>query len=391
LVFIRKSSEKYFYQNVPPSALLKDMYCEKQYLLFADQVIFWKITDIPMSEQNNGADPNDPLQQHAARYDYLMDRYLAREASEPEKEELKRLTEHGFKDRFLERFDEVYHSDGQEQMPDKVRREVLTNILGETKIRPVMQWWRWAAAAIVLLGVAGWLSVRHYWSGSFLPQQYAVEQAENKMLVFRGKQFLHLPDGSSVLLNAESELSYSPVSFESGSREVKLKGEAYFDIAFDPSSAFKVKTGTVVTRVLGTAFNVNMQDEKVVVTVTRGLVEVSNDNRVLAQLKPDQQITVNTELDQFNTSVIPADEEITWKKSFLVFDNIDLEEAGRLIEEHYGVTLDFTNSELKKCRITASFLNDEDLGVTMKVLSEMVGATYSIVGNNVSINGGSCD
>jgi transmembrane sensor len=340
-----------------------------------------------MSVQNNGTDSNE----NAKRFDYLMDRYLALKASESEKEELRILTEHGFKDRLLERFDEVYYSEGPESIPDKVRREVLTNILGEAKVRRAVQWWKWAAAAVVFLSIAGWLSVSNNWWNSTLPKGYAVERQESKWLVFKGKQFLHLPDGSSVLLNEESELSYSPDSFDSGVRDVNLKGEAYFDIAYDPASAFKVKAGTVVTRVLGTAFNVNMQDEKVTVTVTRGLVEVSNDNRILAQVKPDQKITVNTELLQFNTSLIHTDEEIKWKKRYLVFDNIDLGEAGRLIEEHYGVTLSFTNPELKKCRITASFLNDEELAVTMKVLSEMMGATYSIVGKKVLLNGGSCD
>jgi transmembrane sensor len=343
-----------------------------------------------MSAHNNEGDPNDPLQRQAARYDYLMDRYLAREASDSEKEELRMLTEGGFKDRFLERFDEVYYCEVSKTIPDKVRMEVLTNILGETRLQPVGQWWKWAAA-ILILSIAGWLSVRYYWSNRVFSPEYAVEQTKNKMLVYRGKQFLHLPDGSSVLLNEQSELSYSPALFKIGSRDVILKGEAYFDIAYDSARAFRVKSGSVVTRVLGTAFNVNMKNEKVTVTVSRGLVEVSSNNRILAQVKPDQQITVNTEIQEFNTTLIHADEEIRWKKRYLVFDNIDLEEAGRLIEEHYGVTISFTNPELRKCRITASFLNDEDLGVAMKVMSEMMGASYTIVGNNVLINGGSCD
>jgi transmembrane sensor len=209
--------------------------------------------------------------------------------------------------------------------------------------------------------------------------------------VAKGKQFLTLPDGSTVLMNDSSELRYSPASFRAGSREVTLTGEAYFDIVRDPQKPFRVKTGSVVTRVLGTSFNVNMQQNKVVVTVTRGLVEVGGGDRVYARIRPDEQITVDTDTEQYNTAIVSATEEIAWKNAYLVLDNIDLEKAGQMIGDHYGVMVAFTQAEVRKCRITASFMNEENLETVLTVLTKMIGASYKIEAKKVSIEGGSCD
>jgi ferric-dicitrate binding protein FerR (iron transport regulator) len=84
------------------------------------------------------------------------------------------------------------------------------------------------------------------------------------------RQLINLPDGSKVVLNANSKLEYPP-GFSNNTREVYLDGEAYFDIAHDPGKPFIVHTGSISTRVLGTAFNINAyrSQQFVEVTVTR--------------------------------------------------------------------------------------------------------------------------
>ncbi len=321
--------------------------------------------------------------------------YLAGRASNQEKEELLQLTENDFEERFHEWLDKRYRMDGGiENLSDKARREIITNILGTApgEVKPLMRWWwGWAAAVFLALGSVLWLMIPDSSGGRKALMETVFENEESERLVIKGKQFLYLPDGSSVLMNEGSELSYSPASFEGGSREVALTGEAYFDIVHNPEKPFLVRTGPIITRVLGTAFNVNMKQTEVVVTVTRGLVEVGGGDRVYARIKPDEQITVDTETQQYNTVSLSADEEIAWKKTYLVFDNIDLEEAGKLIGDHYEVELAFTHTEAMKCRITASFLNDEDLDTVLRVISEMTGASYTIEGNKALITGGSCE
>ncbi len=348
-----------------------------------------------MSAESTGDSRNDFYQSRLERFNRLMNMYLAGEASDQEKKELQQLTEYGFKECFYEWFDEYNRTNSStESLPGKVRQEILINIIGapSEKTKPAVRWWwGWAAAALLALGSVLWFTVQDTGGEQWAAAESGVKNEDSEPLVIKGKQFLYLPDGSSVLMNEGSELSYSPVSFESGSREVTLKGEAYFDIAHNPEKPFLVRTGPITTRVLGTAFNVIMKQKEVVVTVTRGLVEVGGSDRVYAKIRPDEQITVDTETQRYNTVSLSAEDEIVWKKAYLVFDNIDLEEAGKLIGDHYGVELGFTHAEAVKCRITASFLNQEDLGTVLRVISEMIGASYTIEGNKVRITGGSCE
>ena len=55
---------------------------------------------------------------------------------------------------------------------------------------------------------------------------------------------VRLPDGSSVMLNHYSSLSY-PEKFQSDKREVELNGEAYFEVSKDPKHPFIVQTETI--------------------------------------------------------------------------------------------------------------------------------------------------
>src|SRR5690606_6204958 len=116
---------------------------------------------------------------------------------------------------------------------------------------------------------------------------------DESVVRFTKKDFIKLPDGSTVLLNDDSELSYS-LPFDDGPREVTLKGEAFFDIIHDNNKPFIVRTGNISTNVLGTAFNINARNRNVVVTVERGLVQVSDETQALSLVHPDERLTVNT-------------------------------------------------------------------------------------------------
>ena len=86
---------------------------------------------------------------------------------------------------------------------------------------------------------------------------------------------VHLPDGSTVVLNTSSRLD------DTKPREVTLIGEGYFDIQKAPGQPFLVHTGKLTTRVLGTTFNIRAYpgDKSIQITVTKGRVQVMNANR----------------------------------------------------------------------------------------------------------------
>jgi ferric-dicitrate binding protein FerR (iron transport regulator) len=82
-----------------------------------------------------------------------------------------------------------------------------------------------------------------------------------------------LPDGSTVWLNEASKLTYNK-SFGSQSRMATLEGEAFFEVARDEEKPFKVSSGGVTTKVLGTSFNIKNErkNNKVEIVVSSGKV-----------------------------------------------------------------------------------------------------------------------
>jgi ferric-dicitrate binding protein FerR (iron transport regulator) len=87
------------------------------------------------------------------------------------------------------------------------------------------------------------------------------------------KSTITLPEGSKIWLNADSKLSY-PVAFNDKTREVYLRGEAFFDIRKNPDKPFIIHLANGTIHVLGTSFNVRAYDDedKIETSVSTGKV-----------------------------------------------------------------------------------------------------------------------
>ena len=124
---------------------------------------------------------------------------------------------------------------------------------------------RFAAATAILL-VVGALGV---WRGPTLYQNAIADQVTST----GQRRTLTLPDGSAAEMNGDTALA---LDFRNGERHVRiLRGEAWFHVTRDPDQPFVVDGGTGAARVLGTQFSVRREDDRTVVTVGEGLVEVS--------------------------------------------------------------------------------------------------------------------
>lgn len=329
-------------------------------------------------------------------FDHLMQRFLDRTATEEERFELFKLILSGrYDDRLADAFFARIEEERQQQHAQEdadAMKELYASIVEQYKQSPgviPMQahgnrgWWMTAAAAVIALAIVALL-----WFTRRGGEQETLMAAEESA-VFSGKQYIRLPDNSTVVLNEGSELTYTP-SFGKETRDVFLKGEGYFDIQHDPSRPFLVHAGSVTTRVLGTAFNVkeDNQQREVVVTVERGLVEVGYRS-AYAQVEPDQQIRVDTKTRKFTTKKVSAETALTWKSEYLILDRVTMEEAARLIAEKYDVTVTIKNPNLKSCQITAWF-EGETLEHVLKIVTSLTQANYTMKDGAVSIDGGSC-
>jgi len=146
-----------------------------------------------------------------------------------------------------------------------------------------------------------------------------------------------LPDGSKVWLNNASSLRY-PVAFTGKTREVELKGEAYFEIAPNAHQPFKVKVGETLVDVLGTSFNISAyaDESNIKTTLLSGSVRVSKENTKTV-LKPGEQAQMNEAVSLKVLKDVDVDGVIAWKNGWFHFEHADLRAVMRMLARWYDV------------------------------------------------------
>jgi ferric-dicitrate binding protein FerR (iron transport regulator) len=206
------------------------------------------------------------------------------------------------------------------------------------------------------------------------------------------KQILHLPDGSTVILNSGSQLHY-PSAFRGRTREVYLSGEAYFDILHDQGKPFLVHTGKITTRVLGTAFDIKAYpgDESIKVTVTRGKVQVLRENKSLGMITANQQISYSKITEISEEKTVNSKILIAWKPEEINFNDVTMLEIAQKMEHRFGTVITFANPKLRDCRVTASFSDDDLLEEVLTVICGVSKSHFTIQGNKVIIDGKGCN
>lgn len=160
----------------------------------------------------------------------------------------------------------------------------------------------------------------------------------NTMTTPRGGQYwVVLPDGSKVLLNAASSLTY-PVTFSGNDRKVELNGEAYFEVAHNPSKPFIVSSAGQTVEVLGTHFNINAYGDEPAVktTLLEGKVKVTAmAKNEVRYLQPGQQAVLNN--SQLNVGSVETDEVVAWKNGQFMFESDNIQHIMRMISRWYDV------------------------------------------------------
>ena len=184
------------------------------------------------------------------------------------------------------------------------------------------------------------------------------EPLYNAITVPAGGEFrVLLSDGSSVRLNSCSALPY-PVPFTGDVREVKLTGEAYFDVT-KSDKPFIVKMADIDVRVLGTSFNVSVyNDENIVETaLMEGKVKLTMQGcpSKPVYLTPSQKFIYSRSDRQGTISIMEGDTELAWKQGILAFSAEPLEEVFRKIERWYGVTMHYDKESLVNDNFTGQF------------------------------------
>lgn len=178
------------------------------------------------------------------------------------------------------------------------------------------------------------------------------EPKDNTLVVPRGGVFsLQMEDGTTVWLNSESELSF-PDRFPADSRKVRVKGEAFFDVAPDSRRPFIIETGNVAVRVTGTSFNVRnyADEENTTVAVLEGAVAVENEEGMpYANLSPGLQLVINEKEGAYSLEEADLNKVLAWKNNLFVFVEDDLEAIAKTLERWYDTTINVHESLKGKC------------------------------------------
>ncbi|MCF2492355.1 FecR family protein [Dyadobacter chenhuakuii] len=276
------------------------------------------------------------------------------------------------------------------------------------KVVPMVSWQhsRLLAACVVLaiLAAGYWFVWQHDAAGSMYQKQVSQLQDTRieKVNSLSQPQIFYLPDSSSVLLFPASKMSYSS-AYNNENRNVYLSGKAIFDVRKNPERPFLVYANEIITKVLGTRFEVSAfeKDADVIVKVQSGQVSVyqekeysnssgQHSEKAGVLLLPNQQVVFKRTGEQFNKALVESPALLPAAPvSAFVYDETPVLRVLEEIEMAYGVDIVFSDELLQSCELTAN-LSEEPLRGKLDIICRSIGATYEIVDAQIIITSKGC-
>lgn len=233
--------------------------------------------------------------------------------------------------------------------------------------------WAYAASIMLLVGIGGYLLMQQ--------KEGTVRFVNNSQTA----QLINLPDGSKVFLNTRAELHYAK-SFGKETRDISLKGEAFFEVTKDKSKPFLVHTNHTFIKVVGTSFNVNASTEAVEVVVKTGRVEVykTEVNATPIILEPGDRAIAQPHDEihkQKNTNL----NYLSWMDKKLIFKALPLSEVISDVMQAYHCQIELEDTSLHNLKITSTFDNDSlddvltSISLALNLHVEKEGKKYILV------------
>jgi ferric-dicitrate binding protein FerR (iron transport regulator) len=266
------------------------------------------------------------------------------------------------------------------------RLEMADDRAGAAMRKPRLRFMRFAmaAAAAVLLIFGTWAVLR------------LITGAPEMIEMAATNTVLHdtLPDGSRITLNTASKLVY-PEKFEGRTREVKLTGEAFFEVTRDSMQPFVVDADPARIKVLGTAFRVKaLPGEAVEVHVATGRVMLFRIDPRTADttaviLEAGQHGLLRVHARQPEVVELAAPDDLFWANRSLDFSGTPLQEVIGMLEKYYGIRVTVSNPDILLCRLSATFA-DEPPARIMTVIAESFGLQLSAEGSDFHLTGDGC-
>lgn len=197
-----------------------------------------------------------------------------------------------------------------------------------------------------------------------------------------GKYFLVLADGTKVWLDAATTFRY-PASFAGKERNVQLNGQAYFEVAHNPSMPFHVSANGVKVEVLGTHFNIMAYGDEPAINTTllEGAVKVTTGTKV-QQLSPGQQAEVSDGTMRWIKNA-DVDQAVAWKNGIFQYKGSNIETILRQAARWYGVEVEYRGKIRDK--FSGQIARTVNLSQLLKILEETGSVKFQIIDKKIIV------
>lgn len=199
---------------------------------------------------------------------------------------------------------------------------------------------------------------------------FGKKRADNRLLVPQGQTYkLALADGTNVMLNAESELTF-PSEFDTDRREVFLKGEAFFQVPHNEKAPFIVHTDQLDVQVLGTTFNVSgyNNENMLKVTLVEGSIRIHQQGDSV-KIRPNEQYNYNKNTREKRVQTVDTELFTSWVNDEYIFKDTTLDEIFNRINHWYMFDVTYESPSLKEKRFFLTIGRDAALDQIIQIIN----------------------
>ncbi|WP_312747865.1 FecR family protein [Sphingobacterium multivorum] len=191
-----------------------------------------------------------------------------------------------------------------------------------------------------------------------------------------------LPDGTKVWINSASELSY-PLAFGKSTRNVELRGEAYFEVAHEKNRPFIVSTIHGAVKVLGTTFNLTAYSNAASnVTLINGSIQLTNKNKMTKQIVPGQKVEFDG--NDMRVSQANIEKETAWQHGYFYFEHDQIQDIMEQLARWYDIQVIYKGPISKK-KFGGSMSRSVSLAEALELIKRGAGLEFEIDRKTVTV------
>lgn len=331
-------------------------------------------------------------EQDISETDILLASYFAGEANAAEKEAVEKWLSASEENRnYFEQSKKTWNASGDLLAEKTFNTDAAWNKLQNrmhekpAEQKPVKRNYYWAAAAaiVLLIGITALFMLTKDSGTETQSMQFA---STNEILNST------LPDGSKISLNKNSQIDY-PAAFTGEKREVKLSGEAFFDISHDAKHPFIIHTGMMDVKVLGTSFNVRAypNSDSVHVSVQTGRVQCAANGDTV-YITPGEYAVYHKGKGKIRKGTEDDPNRSAYRDRIFRFNKTPLAIAVQQLNEAYGCNIILKNDQLRTCEFSTTkvFKNEPVENIITAIEAIYPGITSKKEGKNIILDGTGC-